>query len=128
MQMYSTSTHTHVSTHTRKNIKTTSQWWCTPLTPALGRQRQADLCEFKVSLVYRGSSRTAKGYIKKLCPEKPKQTNKQTKTTTLQKELQINSLPQTEHPINNPQILSIYTNDARLEQQAKESEESLGKH
>ena len=29
-----------------------------PLIPALGVQRQAELCEFKVSLVYRGSSRT----------------------------------------------------------------------
>jgi hypothetical protein len=31
-----------------------------PLISALGRQRQADLCEFKASLVYRVSSRTAK--------------------------------------------------------------------
>jgi hypothetical protein len=30
------------------------------LTPAPGRQRQADLCEFKASLVYRLSFRTAK--------------------------------------------------------------------
>ena len=30
------------------------------MIPALGRQRQVDLCEFKASLVYRGSSRTAK--------------------------------------------------------------------
>ena len=29
-----------------------------PLIPALGRQRQAELCEFKASLVYRASSRT----------------------------------------------------------------------
>ena len=29
----------------------------TPLIPVLGRQRQADLCEFKASLVYRASSR-----------------------------------------------------------------------
>ena len=28
-----------------------------PLIPALGRQRQVDLCEFKISLVYRVSSR-----------------------------------------------------------------------
>ena len=36
-------------------------WWLTPLIPApLRRQREADLCEFEVSLVYRGSSRTAK--------------------------------------------------------------------
>ena len=30
------------------------------LIPALRRQRQADLCEFKASLVYRVSSRAAK--------------------------------------------------------------------
>ena len=29
-----------------------------PLIPALERQRQTDLCEFKASLVYRVSSRT----------------------------------------------------------------------
>ena len=31
-----------------------------PLIPALGRQRQGDLCEFEVSLVYTASSRTAR--------------------------------------------------------------------
>ena len=31
-----------------------------PLIPALGRQRQVDLCEFEASLVYRVSSRTAR--------------------------------------------------------------------
>jgi hypothetical protein len=30
-----------------------------PLISALGRQRQVDLSEFKASLVYRGSFRTA---------------------------------------------------------------------
>ena len=30
------------------------------VSPALGRQRQGDLCEFKASLVYIVSSRTAK--------------------------------------------------------------------
>ena len=34
--------------------------WCTPLIPTLRRQRQADLCKFKTSLVYRASSRTAR--------------------------------------------------------------------
>jgi hypothetical protein len=29
------------------------QWWCKPLIPALRRQRQADLCEFKASIVCR---------------------------------------------------------------------------
>ena len=28
-------------------------WWHTPLIPALGRQRQVDLCEFEASLVYK---------------------------------------------------------------------------
>ena len=35
------------------------QWWCTPLVPVLGRQRQVDL-ELEASLVYRVSARTAK--------------------------------------------------------------------
>ena len=36
------------------------QWWLTPLSPMLGRHRQADLYEFKASLVYRESSRTVR--------------------------------------------------------------------
>jgi hypothetical protein len=36
------------------------EWWCSPLIPALRRQKQADLCEFESSLVYRVSSRTAR--------------------------------------------------------------------
>jgi hypothetical protein len=32
----------------------------TPLIPALRRQRQVDLSEFKANLVYRASSKTAK--------------------------------------------------------------------
>jgi hypothetical protein len=35
-------------------------WWRTPLVPALGRQKQAYLCGFEDSLVYRESSRTAR--------------------------------------------------------------------
>ena len=31
-----------------------------PLIPALGRQTEADLCEFEVRLVYRVNSRTAR--------------------------------------------------------------------
>ena len=30
-------------------------WWCMSLISALRRQRQADLCEFEASLVYRVS-------------------------------------------------------------------------
>ena len=35
------------------------EWWRTPLIPALRRQKQADLCEFQASLVYRESFRKA---------------------------------------------------------------------
>lgn len=34
-------------------------WWYMPLIKALGKQREAYLCEFKASLIYRGNSRTA---------------------------------------------------------------------
>jgi hypothetical protein len=30
-------------------------WWCTPFIPKLRRQRQAYLCEFENSLVYKAS-------------------------------------------------------------------------
>lgn len=44
-------------------------WWCVSLTPALsrtvvpalGRQRQVELCMFKASLVYMVSFRTVRG-------------------------------------------------------------------
>ena len=49
-----------------------------PLISALGRQKQADLCEFKANLVHRTSSRTTKvGDTEKPCLKKQKQTNKQ---------------------------------------------------
>jgi hypothetical protein len=41
-----------------------------PLIPALRREKQTDLCEFKVSLVYRASSRTTREILswkKKKC-------------------------------------------------------------
>ena len=38
--------------------KEAGQWWYMSLVPALRRQSQADLCDFKASLVYRASFRT----------------------------------------------------------------------
>ena len=36
-----------------KKIKLAGRWWRTPLIPELRRQRQADLCEFEASLLYK---------------------------------------------------------------------------
>jgi hypothetical protein len=66
------------------------QWWRTPLFPALGRGRRTS--EFKASLVYRVSSRTARAtqrnpVLKKQTNKKPnniKKTKKPTKQTKKQ--------------------------------------------
>jgi len=57
-----------------KNSKP-GQWWCTPLIPAFRRQWQVDLCEFKASLNYRASSRTAE-----VTQRNPDSERKKTKT------------------------------------------------
>jgi hypothetical protein len=55
----------------------TRWWWHGTLIPAPRRQRQVDLCKFKASLVYRVSSRTAKGIHRETLSLKTnKQTNK----------------------------------------------------
>lgn len=43
-----------------KNVHGNWAWLYMPLVPAFSRQRRADLCEFKASLVYKASSSTAK--------------------------------------------------------------------
>jgi hypothetical protein len=45
-------------------------WWYTLLTPALRRQRQADVCEFEASLVYIVSFRTSQWYEETLSQKK----------------------------------------------------------
>ena len=49
-----------------------------PLIPAPGRQRQVDLCEFEVSLIYKASSRTGS----KTTQRNPVLKNKQTRNKT----------------------------------------------
>jgi hypothetical protein len=54
-------------------------WWYIPLIPALQRQRQVDLCDFKANLVYKVSSRTAKAITQRnpvTIIERNKQANK----------------------------------------------------
>jgi hypothetical protein len=46
-----------------RRFKIAEQWWCMPLIPALRRQRQEDLCELEISLVYRVSSRMVKAIL-----------------------------------------------------------------
>lgn len=48
------------------------------LTPALGRERQMDLCQFEVRLVYRANFRAAR----ELCCESLSLKNKNTTTST----------------------------------------------
>jgi hypothetical protein len=50
-------------------------WWCTPLIPALGRQRQEDLYRFEASLVCKENYRTAKAVTQRN-PVSSKETNK----------------------------------------------------
>jgi hypothetical protein len=50
-------------------------WWCTPLIPALGRQRQR-ISEFEASLVYRVSYRTVRAIQRNPVLEKQNKTNK----------------------------------------------------
>ena len=53
-----------------------------PLIPAFGRLRQVDLCEFKASLVYRVSSRTARTVTQRNTVSKNKTTHTHTHTHT----------------------------------------------
>ena len=55
------------------------------LIPALGRQRQMDLCEFEASLVYKGSFRTARTITQKVHISKYTHTHKHTHTHTNQR-------------------------------------------
>ena len=54
------------------------------MIPALGRQRQADLCEFETSLVYRassmtGSKATQRNSVSKIQKEREKERKKERK-------------------------------------------------
>ena len=59
-------------------------WWCLPLIPVLGRQRQVDLYEFKDSLVYEVSSQAARAT--QTLFEKNKNNNNNKRQTSKQKQ------------------------------------------
>ena len=44
-------------------VKSSRQWWCRSLIPALERQRQGDLYEFLTALFYITSSQVRQGHI-----------------------------------------------------------------
>jgi hypothetical protein len=51
--------------------------------PALQRQRQEHLCEFKASLGLQSEFQNSQGYTEKPCLKKPNQPTEQTKKDTL---------------------------------------------
>ena len=59
-----------------------SSGWYTPSIPALERQKQVDLCEFEVSLVYRGNSRIGSKATEKPCLGKQNKIKSKTKPKT----------------------------------------------
>uniref|UniRef100_A0A8C8W5E0 Uncharacterized protein n=1 Tax=Peromyscus maniculatus bairdii TaxID=230844 RepID=A0A8C8W5E0_PERMB len=62
-----------------KKKKSAGRWWRTPLIPALGRQSQADLCEFEARLGYQVSPRKgAKLHRETLSQKKKKKKRKPT--------------------------------------------------
>ena len=62
-----------------------------PLIPASGRQRQADLSEFKASLVNRASSRTARVVTQRNPVLKNKTKQNKTKKGELRLEIKLSS-------------------------------------
>jgi len=71
-----------------------------PLILALRRQRQVDLYEFEVSLVYKASSRTARATQRSLS-QTNKQTNKQITLLLAPIPEDLGSIPSTHRTVHN---------------------------
>ena len=61
----------------KKNVWVHWEVWCTPLIPALGRQRQVDLCKFKASQSYTASHPLQKKLL--TTPQELRQTQEATR-------------------------------------------------
>lgn len=59
-------------------------WWHTPVMPALQRQRQVDLCDFKANLVYRVNQGSQGEVHKETLSPKTKKTNQNQNKTQSQ--------------------------------------------
>lgn len=66
----------HVRSCLKKKRKAKRGGWHRPLVPALGRQRQEDLIEFRPSLVYISRCRTVRTKERSPVSNKTKQCNK----------------------------------------------------
>jgi hypothetical protein len=74
----------YLRNNNNKNQRVCWLLWHTPLIPTLRRQSQVDLHEFKVSLVYKESSRKARAATRRnLVSEKPKPKQTQTDILTI---------------------------------------------
>jgi hypothetical protein len=81
-----------------------------PLIPALGRQKQADLCEFKASLVYKSSSRPARATQRDpVLKRYPPQTTIKTKNKTKQCSVPFPPICFTSIQINHKHYYFSYT-------------------
>jgi hypothetical protein len=58
-------------------------WCCWPLIPALRKQRQAVVCEFKASLVYKWSSRVHPGLPREILSQEFKNKTTAKKATIM---------------------------------------------
>ena len=62
-----------------------------PLSLALGRLRQVELCEFETSLIYKANSRTVRAVTQKTLSQKTTQTKTRQKTMKTKKKYNINN-------------------------------------
>jgi hypothetical protein len=71
--------------------KSAGQWWCTPVIPALGRQRQADFC-IRGQPGLQSEFQDSQDYTEKPCLEKQKNKTKTKKNQIRNEEVYFHVL------------------------------------